>query len=118
MVMRFNRQLFVVLALTLSGSTAVATPSIGICDVLHDPAKYGGHDITVRATVLATMHGVFLQELGCANGLLTILPTDAPDASPHIQDDADFRAFERARSDYRLRALASQGTYAISCSSS
>jgi hypothetical protein len=82
-------------------------PNVGdLCTLLATPAKYAGTQITVRATIQPSMHGTYLTQAGCTDVLFIALPREIPNrkAGPEIEENSDFKAFERARSDYRPEA--------------
>jgi hypothetical protein len=52
------------------------------------------------------MHGAYLGQAGCDDVLFVALPGEIPSrkAGPEAESDSNFKAFERARSDYRPEA--------------
>lgn len=97
-----------VLSLILFGpAMAAERPAVvHLCKVLATPARYAGTEVTVHATVQSSMHGTYLSQAGCDGVLLMALPAEIPNrkGGPEVEQDSSFKAFERARSDYRLDA--------------
>jgi hypothetical protein len=90
--------------LILGPALAAERPTVvDLCKVLATPAKYAGTEITVRATMRSSMHGTYLHQAGCEEVLFMALPTEIPNrkGGPEVEQDSSFKAFERARSDYR-----------------
>jgi len=79
---------------------------VDLCKVLATPAKYAGTEITVHATIQSSMHGTYLSQGGCDEVLFMALPAEIPNrkGGPEVERDSNFKAFERARSDYRPEA--------------
>jgi hypothetical protein len=104
--------LAVILALSTS-ALAFEIRAEDLCGVLAHPQDFAGKSLTIRASVKPTMHGTYLNQPGCTDSLLIVLPEEIPSylGSVLTVKDAYFEDFQKARFDFRPDALVFSATF-------
>jgi hypothetical protein len=101
------RSLVLILVAVSGIASSKDTTMVGLCRVIEAPDKYANAEISVRATLKASMHGTYLGQSGCDGVLFIALPSEIAKETTEeqrVEKDANFKAFERARADFRSDA--------------
>lgn len=88
--------------------------TVDVCRVVEAPNKYANTEISVRATLKTSMHGSYLGGAGCDGVLFMALPSEIPNGvadEQRVEKDANFKAFESARADFRSDAPSFTATF-------
>jgi hypothetical protein len=105
-------RLAAILALSIS-ALAFEVRAEDLCKVLAHPQDFAGKSLTIRASVKPTMHGTYLNQSGCTDSLLIVLPEEIPNyrGSVLTVKDTHFDDFQKARFDHRPDALVFSATF-------
>lgn len=85
---------------------AASPERVNLCKLLDDPGKHAGKMVEVQGFVKPLMHGTYLNQGGCDQALLLVLPEEIPkyNGSVKVLKDAEFESFEKARFNYQPEA--------------
>ena len=85
---------------------AASPERVDLCRLLDDPGKHAGKVVEVQGFVKPVMHGTYLNQGGCNQALLLVLPEEIPKYKGSVQvlKDAEFESFEKARFNYQPEA--------------
>jgi hypothetical protein len=103
---RLQSVIFVLVAVAGTASSKDAL-TVDLCRVIEAPNKYANTEISVRAILKSSMHGTYLGQSGCDGVLFIALPSEIAKGTTEeqrVEKDANFKAFERARADFRSDA--------------
>jgi hypothetical protein len=106
MPLRLQVVLFLLIGMAVAAS-AKDTITVDLCRVVEAPGKYANTEISVRATLKTSMHGTYLGQSSCDGVLFIALPSEIARGTTEeqrVEKDANFKAFEKARADFRSDA--------------
>ena len=82
---------------------ALSPERVSICRVLQEPDRYAGNVVEVQGYIKPLIHGTYLKQDDCDQGLLLVLPEEIPNYKGDVKviKDGEFEAFKKARFNYQ-----------------
>ena len=82
---------------------ALSAERVSLCQIFEEPSKFAGKIVELNGYIKPLMHGTYLKQEGCDQGILIVLPEEIANykGSIRLVKDSEFEVFKKARFNYQ-----------------
>ena len=95
--------LLVVLVIMVIPKTSVwSAEQVNLCQLFEKPSKFAKKVVEINGYLRPMMHGTYLKQEDCDQGILIVLPDEIPNYKETVKviKDSEYEIFEKARFNY------------------
>jgi hypothetical protein len=87
-------------------SISLSVERVSLCKLLDEPNKYAGKFVEVKGYIKPIMHGTYLKQDNCEQGIMIVLPEEIPHykGTVVLVKDSEYEFFKQARYNFQSKA--------------